>query len=112
MRSPLIEGHGLCVWRDIRLTRRDDPGIVDYFVKRLERFGSRGGKFFWFLFLWRQPLDRHDDARGYLVAVGVNADLDHFKSAGEFVALGAIFHQFDGGDEIVRRVAFDSDLGI
>ena len=57
-------------------------------------------------------LDRDDDARGYLVAVIVYPDLDHLKPAGEFVALWAVFHQFDGGDDVVRGVAFDGDLRI
>ena len=39
-------------------------------------------------------------------------DLDHFKPAGEFVALRAVFHKLNRGDDIVRGVAFDGDLRI
>src|SRR4029077_11568148 len=91
---------------------RDCPGIVDNFVKRLERLGSRGRKFFRFFFLWLQSLDRHDDAGGYLVTVIGSPDLDHLKPAGELVALWTVFHQFDGGDDIIRGVGFDSDLRV
>ena len=87
--------------------RRDSSGIVDNLVKRLERLGSRRRKFFWPFFLWRHSFDRHDDARGYSVAVVIDADLDDFETAGEFVALRPIFHKLNRGDDIVRGVAFD-----
>ena len=65
MGTPLIDSHGFGCRRDIRFVQRDSPGIVDNFVKRLERLGSRRRRFLRLFFLWRPSFDRHDDARGY-----------------------------------------------
>jgi hypothetical protein len=55
MRSPFFDCHGPRCRRDIGIVRRDNPGIVDNLVKRLERLGSRRRKFFGFIFCGFNP---------------------------------------------------------
>src|SRR3984893_8745901 len=112
MSSPFLDCYRPRCRRDIGIVRRNNTGLIDNLVKRFERLGSRGRKFFRLFFLWLQSLDWHDDARGYLVAVIVSPDLDHLKPAGESVTLRPLFHKFNSDNDVVRSVAFDGVLRI
>lgn len=54
----------------------------------------------------------NDDARGFLVAVLVGAELHHLEAACEDGAVRHVFGVFDRGDDDVRRVLLDRDLDV